>query len=117
MEIFAEIYRDRRIAEAGADANAAMRKAESVDSRVLRLEKRVEQLALTCQALWEILRETNAVEATVIADKILEIDLRDGVLDGKASPPPVTCPSCGRNGNSARITCLYCGDALPRQGV
>ncbi|HOJ67742.1 MAG TPA: hypothetical protein PKX28_02350 [Candidatus Hydrogenedentes bacterium] len=73
------------------------------------LERRIDRLALLCQALWELLREqlnlTDAQLETIVAN----VDERDGARDGAQREHPVRCSRCGRINSSRRDTCLYCG--------
>lgn len=112
MSLFG-IYQHRKIQEAEAQASQAINKTEKLISDFQKLENRVETLSLTCQALWELLRESNHFTEEQVMQKMQEIDLRDGVVDGKIGQQVVVCPKCKRNSNSKRKVCLYCGGDLP----
>jgi hypothetical protein len=78
-------------------------------------EERLERLLLVSLALWELLRErTGLTEADLLA-KVAEIDVRDGILDGKLRFPPIPCPNCNRPVYPRHHTCLYCGTKLPAE--
>jgi hypothetical protein len=81
--------------------------------RVRTLEHHNEQLMLAVTALAEIHCERFGLTTDELADKIREIDLRDGVLDGKVNPQAKRCPNCGRETKPTRTACLYCGTPLP----
>jgi hypothetical protein len=74
------------------------------------LEERLDQLALKCQALWELLREESDLKDDDIYKRIHEVDLRDGVADGKMTGTAQACVSCGRTIGKRYTQCLYCGD-------
>jgi hypothetical protein len=78
------------------------------------LERRVNRLSLLCQAMWEMLRERAECTDDQLAAKVLEVDLRDGRNDSRIDTQISECPSCGRNTNSRRSTCVICGAELPR---
>lgn len=88
-----------------------------LQEEVRRLERRTDRLSLVCQALWELLRErTNLGDNDLIA-RMQQIDLRDGVADGRMTPMTVICPSCNRTSNSRRDECVYCGARLPGRNI
>lgn len=79
------------------------------------LERRINRLALASQAMWELLRERTNVTDKELADKILEVDLRDGQTDGRIAPAALECPNCHKSISSRRPTCVYCGVELKRR--
>ena len=44
-----------------------------------------------------------------IVAKMQEIDLRDGVQDGKMGAGIVTCEHCGQKYKASHRQCMYCG--------
>jgi len=78
------------------------------------LVSQVNRLTLACQAMWEMVRDKTDFTEKDLAEKIQEIDLRDGVADGKLGPIAIECPRCGRNSNSKRDTCIWCGEDIER---
>ena len=112
--VFWEAQQSVGIAKAGSEASQAKSQAQQVEREMLYLSRRVERLSIACQALWELLREKTEMADDDIRSKMLEIDLRDGELDGKMTRHPLKCAACGQMGNSSRTTCLYCGADMPR---
>ncbi len=105
----------------GDELGAAMRadlagmKADRYSDKVDELKNQLERLSLACQAMWEMLRDrSNATEEELDA-KILEIDARDGHVDGKISTRSLTCHACGKPTNSRRSFCVICGAPVQRQ--
>jgi hypothetical protein len=74
-----------------------------------RLEEKVERLVLVNRAMWELVREAHGFTEEQLFEKVLEIDLRDGVQDGKLKKHVATCANCGRKISPRRKKCLYCG--------
>ncbi len=93
--------------QAASDARTAAREAKT---EVEELRRDVERLLLITEALWRIAREKlNCTDADLV-QRIQDIDLEDGKLDGrKAATPARECPSCHRLLIKHRPTCMYCG--------
>ena len=86
----------------------------SVQEDLRHAQARIDKLSLTCQALWEILRDNTGLTDEMLLQKVQEIDLRDGQADGKMSGAKVgsSCPKCSRPLNRKHRKCLYCGYEL-----
>jgi len=78
-------------------------------ARVTELEHQVARLMLLNQALWELLRPRLKMTDADLEKFVHEVDMRDGVEDGKITHNAVKCPQCGRVSNSKHWKCLYCG--------
>ena len=85
--------------------------ADSINetARVAELEHQVARLMLLNQALWEVLRPRLKMTDADFEQVVREVDLRDGVEDGKITHNAVKCPQCSRVSNSKHYKCLYCG--------
>ncbi len=79
--------------------------AEKLDD----LEGSVDRLTLITQALWELLQDKVGISESELTTLIEEIDLRDGVLDGKFSKKPDKCARCGQTVSTRTGVCFYCG--------
>ncbi len=110
--MFWDSYQQARIAGAERAAESAEAKIDRYASAVENLQRHVDRLALACQAMWELLQACSDVTEQDLEKKILEIDGRDGSVDGKMGPQVLDCPSCGRKTNSKRATCVMCGAPL-----
>jgi len=107
-----EMYQYRAINDASSKASIAETKATTTGRNLRLLEDKLDSLALTCQALWEILRErTKLTEEDLIA-KITEIDLRDGKEDGRMGSAGIPCPRCKRTLSRRHDNCMYCGEEV-----
>jgi len=104
-----ENNQQEKMASADQAAEIAEWEAEKYSSSADGVQVKVNRLSLACQAMWELLRENSELTESDLENKINEIDFRDGKADGKICIRVVTCPSCGKNTNSKRNTCIMCG--------
>ncbi|MHC4645520.1 MAG: hypothetical protein ACYTBJ_08455 [Planctomycetota bacterium] len=109
MDIFWAMHQRAQVAGAQAQATSAQSRAESLKYHIEDLEERLDQMALKCQALWEIVRDSSGFSDDDILQKINEIDLRDGVADAKITKGRQQCGNCGRTVSTRHSRCLYCG--------
>jgi len=82
-------------------------------AEIFQLQRQVEHLMMITEALWTILKEKHGLEDKELLRRIVEIDLRDGQLDGRvAATPPEPCPKCQRIVAKGSVRCMYCGEPL-----
>jgi hypothetical protein len=103
-----EWYQHNRIGEAQSSADRARSDVNTVERE---LRRNVDQLMLINMAMWSILEEKLGVSEAELADRLREIDLRDGKLDGKLAREGLECPRCSRVMSVRHQKCLYCGEA------
>lgn len=108
--MFWEAWQDRRIDTAAGQAKKAAAKANDVAVDVRYLQDALNRLVLLNRAMWELLSEHTGVREEQLADKVREIDLRDGKLDGKLPVAVRDCPKCKRTLQRQHLVCLYCGE-------
>jgi len=109
-----ETYQQSRIAGAEQAAESAEARVDRYARRLDEVQRHVERLSLACQAMWELLREVSDLTEEELEKKILEVDGRDGCVDGKIGVQPVDCPACGRKTSSKRSSCVMCGAPIKR---
>ena len=106
------------ISHHGSSANAvaatssaadAKTRANQAQERSIALEDRLDKLTLITMAVWELLREKAKLTEADLLEKVQELDLRDGVPDGKVTRGISQCPKCGRNMSPRHQRCMYCG--------
>ena len=99
----------RRAGEAEREAVRARSKAETVEWGVREVAERMDRLTLVCMAMWSLLEERAGLTEEDLMERVKEIDLRDGVPDGKVSKTVAQCLKCGRVMSPRHNRCLYCG--------
>lgn len=104
-----DLYQQQQINSTERTATDAKSKVERHANHIEDLQQHVERLSLASQAMWELLKTRTALTEADLETKILEIDARDGRIDGKINTQPISCPSCGRTTSSRRDTCVMCG--------
>jgi hypothetical protein len=87
---------------------------EELESRLESVDTRLQQVTMRLEALCELLVARGAVGPEELVAKLREIDLRDGIEDGRNVAPQVqVCGKCGRTRVGQHRFCAHCGsDAL-----
>ena len=111
-----DVYQQVGVSEARADAGYARARVQQTDNKLhaetMRLEAKIDGLALICQAMFELLSERSKVTESDIKAKVDEIDRRDGRKDGKITGHPTNCAACGRVTHTRQRVCMYCGTGV-----
>lgn len=84
------------------------------EGRVEQLEARLDWTLMVCEAMWSLLKEHTALSDERLIDRITELDMADGKLDGKKARPPATCGACRRTVSQRFPKCIYCGAVIER---
>ncbi len=79
------------------------------------VDDRLSRLTLVCEAMWLLLKERTDLTEEDLIRKVTELDLKDGVLDGKlnrnvARGQMEKCPECGAAISKKFNRCLFCGN-------
>jgi len=111
FDFFWNLQQHQRLVDLSNRESATQRQteraAQGLDDQVARLER----LTLACAALWSLLQEHGHTQEQLL-QRMQELDLRDGRLDGRLVADKVDCTGCGRVAKGGRRTCLYCGSEL-----
>jgi len=59
--------------------------------------------------MFELLHETSGISEEQLKKKIVEIDGRDGNVDGRITPQIKKCPKCAATMSPQFGRCLFCG--------
>jgi hypothetical protein len=94
-----------------AKLEAQITAQQAIDQTYVPYVKQLEKLGLVCQAMWSLIQERTDLTDADLLNRITELDLKDGVLDGKYTKPPVDCPKCGSKMSRKFNRCLFCGQA------
>lgn len=92
----------------------AKMRAEDLARRVEWLEERLDRQDLFCAALWSLLQEKVHLSDKLLLERVRQLDLADGHLDGKITQTPQSCPKCHRTLSKRHLRCIYCGAEVPR---
>lgn len=85
--------------------------------QIRELEQQVQRLMLLNQALWELLRDRLQLTDGDLERMAHEVDMRDGVEDGRMTDTALRCPTCGRVSSSKHWRCLYCGQQFEKPAM
>ena len=100
-----------RAAESRAEwtAQSASSAVHEMEVKNLNAAIDIDKLFLITQALWELLKTECGYTDEVLMQKVMEIDMSSGRLDGKAPKSErANCVSCGKK-MGRHPTCMYCG--------
>ena len=121
FDILFDIYQQGRINDVENTAQESSRKATDFQARVRMLEESIDRLVLVNAALWSLLKDRTGLTDAALAARVRDIDLRDGVEDGKITTTVQNCQKCGRTMAPRHKKCLYCGGerlaSSPFQGI
>jgi hypothetical protein len=99
-------------AQTDADSAAAEARAAQTETELMRAD--IDRLLMITEALWTFLKKEHGYTDEDLAGAITQIDMRDGLIDGKGiKSAPQACPDCGRMNSALRALCIYCGKAIP----
>jgi hypothetical protein len=79
---------------------------------IIDVNERVDRLILVVDAMWSLLEEAGYTDDQ-LRDRIAQIDLADGVEDGRRTSLPSSCRNCGAKVAAGLEACQFCGTALP----
>lgn len=102
----------RASARASTKASDARADARTAARDVQELESQLDRALLACEAMWSFMRDKLGLTDEQLVQRINDIDLSDGKLDGKVRKKPVTCPKCNRTISPRFPACMYCGQVI-----
>src|SRR5690554_6544051 len=74
--------------------------------RMIDVDERIDRLVLLLEAMWCLMREQGFSDEQLAA-RLMELDGADGTFDGRRSPPPATCASCGSKVAAGLTACQF----------
>ena len=99
--------------DAASERGRAGRAEDSARQATLLLEQRIDRMGLICRAMWSLIEEHTRLQESGLAERITEIDMEDGHLDGRVAPPARDCPQCNAKISPKFGRCLFCGYEPP----
>ena len=99
-------------AASGTGAARAQSKTHAFGRKLKILEASLAKSLMINEALWEMIRDNHGLTEKDLHKKIYEVDMRDGVLDGKNQRKPTECPDCGHMVSARHPACVYCGHVI-----
>lgn len=84
-------------------------------NRIEDVNERIDQLAMVVRGMWALLEEGGVTTEQLLA-KLEELDMQDGVADGKVTRGPVDCPSCDSRVAPGLTKCQFCGADIDTSG-
>lgn len=112
FDLLRDIHQNGRIADVKATAEYTAYQAERAAGKIEDVEERLDKLALLNYALWSLLKERLGVSEAELLERVQELDLRDGKLDGRINGVVINCDDCQRPLSRRHRKCLYCGFEL-----
>ena len=97
-------------------AEHARQQTSETRMTVQQLQLRQERSLLVIQAMWEILRDNLGITDQQFLNKVSEIDIRDGVKDGRITPI-IQCSNCGQKINRRHKTCIFCETTITERMI
>ena len=115
--LFWEFRQSQRIGQAEAEAERGRSKAAEARREAQDVDARLDKLTLACMAMWELVKEKTGLTEEDLMERVRQIDLSDGRLDGKIQKQIARCPKCDHVMSARHQKCMYCGatklDAKP----
>lgn len=84
-------------------------------NRIEDLAERVDSMAMIMRAMWALLEE-NGYTPDQLMDKLEELDLADGMADGRITARVLDCPECGSKVAAGLVSCQFCGTRVRPEG-
>lgn len=113
--IAAAVHSASRMHQAESSARSASTKASAARTEIDFIKTDIEKLLMITEALWTFVKQQHDFSDEDLMQKIEDIDLRDGKLDGKvAKQAPSACPNCKRTLIGGQPICLYCSTPVTR---
>jgi len=112
MSMFWAMRASMDASAAASDAGSARTDARSASRKSQNIEMRLDRSLLTCEAMWSLMRDKLGLTDEALIERMNDIDLSDGVLDGKVRKKPMACPKCNRTISAHVPKCMYCGQPV-----
>ena len=105
---------ERAASRAASLSRAAGGSAGSTAGEFHDVNERVDRLILVVDAMWSLLKDSGWTDQQ-LQERLTQIDLVDGVEDGRRTPKPIRCTKCDSMVEAGRSSCAFCGVAVSGQ--
>lgn len=103
-----DLIQQTQIEKTKSDLEAAQRENRKTRTVNYEVQERISKLSLITQAVWSLLKEKHGLDEVDLINRIEEIDMADGVKDGKVTAVVHTCLGCNRKISTKYKSCIYC---------
>lgn len=108
-----DLFQHHQISKADIKAENAKQLAITSGTSIANLQAQLDTLVLANHAMWELLSKKVGVSEKELVRLMNEIDLRDGIADGKISKAQIRqCSDCGHKIKKRRPNCYWCGSKI-----
>ena len=101
-----------RVARLAGETSRAKSELSGFKLEMRMLEENLARALMINEALWELMRDKLKLTDQDLCEKLYEVDMRDGELDGKNQAKAVACPQCKRRVSARRAVCMYCATVV-----
>ena len=104
-----DLHQQNRLRALDLESSRARQDSRSGLQAAEELRAKLDRLELLCAAMGSLLQEHTGITGVQIEERIRELDMQDGRLDGRMPTVAKTCLTCGRAISGDRGWCMYCG--------
>lgn len=115
FDILWNTHQQGRINRSEDRLDSAAATVDTLKRQIVDALDRIDNANLVTIALWELMAERLGITVEQLRARVADIDLRDGMHDGRYGGEVSSCTGCGRQIHPKRPVCMYCG--LPRRGL
>jgi hypothetical protein len=99
----------------GASSGAGDAPNQRARAAATLVEARLDRALMTMEAMWRLMKGKLEVTDEELVEMIVEVDISDGQIDGRARRPAPKCASCERAVAPKFMQCMYCGAPIDHE--
>ena len=112
-----DLHQQSRISQLEEKVSRVQPQTDRASNDFIALEERLDKPTLINMAVWSLLMEHTPLTEEDLLQRVHDIDMTDGKLDGKVRQQVQECPQCHRILSQKHRKCLYCGYKAKSSGV
>lgn len=109
MSIIYDLFQQYSLGKLRKETNELSQEVRDFKGTHRSHDEQIKSSALILESIWELVKERTGLDDQDLMEKITEVDLRDGVADGKRREKASTCLGCGRKISNRFQKCYHCG--------